>query len=128
VSRVSKRAWEFDSDAAVRVARESRGVGELAEPESVGAQGEELAAERAHVEGIAAGLEDDGLRHRVLKDDAVVPTPDRAAGTCRAGTGARRPEGTARRAEVGDLAQPAAENVNGEQLAVFVGVGPERVG
>src|SRR5213080_129479 len=52
--RVGERAGEFDSDAAVRVGRESGGVGQLAEPAAVGAHGEDLAPVGTGAERVAA--------------------------------------------------------------------------
>jgi hypothetical protein len=74
-SRVRKRPGELDAQAVVRAGRDASGVGQLAEPASVGAHGEELAAVGVGIERVAAGLEHDCLRHRVLKDDPIVPRP-----------------------------------------------------
>src|SRR5262249_19574270 len=77
--RVSKRAWEFDSDAAVGVRDEPGGVGQLAEPAAVGAHGEELTAVDVRMKRVARGVEQDRLRHRVLNVELPPDTALRGA-------------------------------------------------
>src|SRR5262245_11008425 len=121
--RVGERTGKLDPDAAVRIGREAGGVGQLAEPAAVGAQGEDLLAVGVCADRVTAGIEDDSLRHRVLNNCE----PTDAAGTA---STARRASGAndgVPRVEVGDLAQPATAGVNGEQLAASERVSAERV-
>src|SRR5262249_40858865 len=122
-SRVGEQARDFDPDAPVRVGRETGGIGQLAEPSAVRAYGEDLVAEGIRAERIARRVEDDCLRHRILTDELIpheAPRRRRIQIACRLSDGAPW-------VEVCDLAQPAAERVNGEYLAVPRGVRPERV-
>src|SRR5262249_31398914 len=114
---------EFDPVAPVRVGRETGDIGQLAEPRAVRAHGEDLVAEGIRAERIARSVEDDCLRHRILTDELIPheAVRRRIQIACRLSDGAPW-------VEVCDLAQPAAERVNGEYLAVSRGVRPERVG
>src|SRR5262249_57173191 len=76
--RVSERAGEFDSDAAVGASRKPRGVGQLPKPCSIGSHGEDLivavaidglvSPPRAEMERVLCRVEDDGLGDRILID------------------------------------------------------------
>src|SRR5262249_26205866 len=135
--RVGERAGEFDIDAreAVPSRSYSRGIRELPEPVSVGAYGEDLTASGVGAERVAAGLEDDRVRQGILEDGSIVTRADRASRRIVRAKAPRadvqRPlpmRGGAPEVEVGNLAQPAAEGVDGEHLAVSLGVRPERIG
>ena len=87
--RVSERAGEFDSEAAVGTSREPRGVRQLAEPCSIGSHREDLivavaidgrvSPPRAEMERVLCRVEDDGLRDRILIDDPIASVSDSAA-------------------------------------------------
>src|SRR5262249_39561403 len=123
--RVRERAGKLDPDAAVRVFRESGGVGQLPEPAAVGAHGEQLTAVDARMERVARGVEDDRFRHRVL--NVELPPDGALRGTIHPACGDDVRRRTSR-VEMGDLAQAVATGVDGEYLAVSEGVLPERVG
>src|SRR5262245_13154298 len=122
--RVGERTGELDFEAAVRVLGESAGVGQLTEPAAVGTHGENLPAVGVGVQRIAARLEDYCPCHLVLN----APTRRESAVRRKGDEPTTGLNGGDPRVEVGDLAQPATVDVDGEPLAASVGVPPDRVG
>src|SRR5262245_42635031 len=124
--RVGERTGELLPDAAVRVLRESGGLGQLAKPTPVGPDREDLveratSAGRTELEGIQRGAEDDRPRHRILGDGSkdTVAYAEREV--------APRDRHATSRVELRDLSRPAPVNADGEQLAVPVGIHSHRI-